>query len=99
MDGWRVWRRQLGYNLQRDRFVFGIEADIQGSRIKQIFSRPFRPRKVGTSALTKTSLDWFGTFARQARLFVRQLASLCDGRACLWRSKGFPRPVGLTTPY
>ena len=41
---------QLGYNLQRDRFVFGIETDLQGAAIKgNTFSeadgRKYLPRR------------------------------------------------------
>ena len=59
---------QLGYNVQRNRFVGGVEADIQGASLKdnafseaafQSFGAPLPAVKA--EAWTKSSLDWFGT--------------------------------------
>jgi outer membrane immunogenic protein len=48
---------QIGYNFQRDRLVFGIEADIQGSGIEGNgkLSLPY-----GGEARAHSELDWFG---------------------------------------
>jgi outer membrane immunogenic protein len=49
---------QVGYNWQRERLVYGVEADIQGADASGSAAvTPF----AGTSALASTSLDWFGT--------------------------------------
>jgi outer membrane immunogenic protein len=50
---------QIGYNLQRDRFVFGIEADLQGAGIED----SARVDMLGgdASAAAKSELNWFGT--------------------------------------
>jgi outer membrane immunogenic protein len=49
---------QVGYNWQRERLVYGVEADIQGADASGGAAvTPF----AGTSALASTSLDWFGT--------------------------------------
>jgi opacity protein-like surface antigen len=59
---------QLGYNVQRNRFVGGVEADIQGASLNgnafseaafQLFRAPLPAVKA--EAQTKSSLDWFGT--------------------------------------
>jgi outer membrane immunogenic protein len=54
---------QLGYNLQRDRFVFGIEADIQGADIRdKAFSEAVSWNgNVVNDVSAKTALNWFGT--------------------------------------
>lgn len=50
---------QIGYNLQRDRLVFGVEADIQGAAIDG--SGTVSLANVNASATGKNNLDWFGT--------------------------------------
>jgi opacity protein-like surface antigen len=59
---------QLGYNVQRNRFVGGVEADIQGASLNgNAFSEAaFQPLgaplpAVDAKAWAKSSLDWFGT--------------------------------------
>ena len=59
---------QLGYNVQRNRFVGGVEADIQGASLNgNAFSEAaFQPfgaplPAVKAEAWTNSSLDWFGT--------------------------------------
>ncbi len=54
---------QIGYNLQRERIVFGIEADIQGAGISgQEHTLAANPGPfVTTNASSQTNLDWFGT--------------------------------------
>ncbi len=44
---------QAGYNWQRDRIVFGIEADIQGAGIDGSATT--------SSGSASSNLDWFGT--------------------------------------
>jgi outer membrane immunogenic protein len=56
---------QIGFNVQRDRLVFGIEADIQGAdiggnKISVAIDDPI-DTDVTTSAQVKSRLDWFGT--------------------------------------
>jgi outer membrane immunogenic protein len=54
---------QIGYNLQRSRFVFGVEADIQGSGIsgsgKAVASADGGDVIATTNG--KRDLEWFGT--------------------------------------
>jgi outer membrane immunogenic protein len=56
---------QIGFNVQRDRLVFGIEADIQGADIAgkktSIAIEDPLDIDVTTDALVKSRLDWFGT--------------------------------------
>ena len=60
---------QIGYNLQRDHFVFGLETDLQGAAIKgNTYSEaiiantlPATLPLVESGAWAKSNLDWFGT--------------------------------------
>ncbi len=55
---------QIGYNVQRDHFVFGIEADIEGASITGSTSSEAVSDigvTVVTDAQAKSTLDWFGT--------------------------------------
>jgi outer membrane immunogenic protein len=59
---------QIGYNIQRDHLVFGIEADFQGADLKgdahvqAVNTAPYRDIGfVRTDAWAGTNLDWFGT--------------------------------------
>lgn len=58
---------QLGYNFQRDRFVFGVETDIQGADITGSGSanRGADLHSTGydvvANARREATLDWFGT--------------------------------------
>jgi outer membrane immunogenic protein len=61
---------QVGYNLQRDRFVFGLETDIQGGAIKgNTYSHAIIANAdpahtlpdLETGAGARSNLDWFGT--------------------------------------
>jgi outer membrane immunogenic protein len=70
---------QVGYNLQRDRFVFGVEADIQAAAIdgSGTLSLPH-----GAVASGKNELDWFGTLRGRAGLtFDRTLLYFTGGLA------------------
>ncbi len=59
---------QFGYNLQRDRLVFGIETDIQAAGVggKMALGAVSSDQSVDTSAVAKSSLDWFGTLRGRA---------------------------------
>jgi outer membrane immunogenic protein len=59
---------QFGYNLQRDRLVFGIETDIQAAGIggKTALGAVSADQSVDTSAVAKSNLDWFGTLRGRA---------------------------------
>jgi len=58
---------QIGYNIQRGQFVYGVEADIQGSCIGGSASASATANDIasGTTVSSNTSrnsgLDWFGT--------------------------------------
>jgi outer membrane immunogenic protein len=56
---------QIGYNIQKDRLVFGIEADFQGSDVKGSKSSAaldnYQDQDVLTGATVSSTLDWFGT--------------------------------------
>jgi outer membrane immunogenic protein len=59
---------QLGYNLQRDRIVFGVEADIQAGHIAGGAFSEANPEivLVDTNAWAKSTLAWFGTLRGRA---------------------------------
>ena len=74
---------QLGFNVQRDRFVFGVEADIQGAGIS---GRTSTEAALGggtviTDAWAKSTLDWFGT--------LRGRAGYAVGGTLLYATGGF----------
>lgn len=48
---------QIGYNIQRNHLVYGVEADFQGADISDTH---FAPGASGTGKID-SSLDWFGT--------------------------------------
>ncbi|MDW6023269.1 porin family protein [Mesorhizobium sp. BAC0120] len=52
---------QIGYNFQHDRFVYGIEADIQGANVDGTVSADINSGGFGISAEAGTKVDWFGT--------------------------------------
>jgi outer membrane immunogenic protein len=54
---------QIGYNWQMSQWLFGLEADLQGSGIKGSATQNLFPLALSptTTSVTK-SLDWFGTF-------------------------------------
>lgn len=57
---------QFGYNWQRDNWIWGLEADFQGSGVRQsvAFAHPgmIPPfRLFPTESAGSASLDWFGT--------------------------------------
>jgi outer membrane immunogenic protein len=63
---------QIGYNWQSAQWVWGLEADIQGSAIKNNSTVLFAPAGVvGSTTTTSDNLNWFGT----ARLRAGVLAS------------------------
>ena len=50
---------QIGFNVQRDRMVFGLEADFQGSGLSS--SATIRPDNWYGYATASSQLDWFAT--------------------------------------
>jgi outer membrane immunogenic protein len=52
---------QLGYNLQSGGFVYGVEADIQGSNIQGHGGAFQLAGTLGRFAAAKTDIDYFGT--------------------------------------
>jgi outer membrane immunogenic protein len=71
---------QIGYNFQRDRLVFGIEADIQGSDISGDGKVSLLSGYANASASSK--LDWFGTVrGRLGYSFERTLVYFTGGFA------------------
>ena len=50
---------QIGFNVQRDRMVFGLEADFQGSDLSS--SATIRPDHWFGYATASSQLDWFAT--------------------------------------
>jgi outer membrane immunogenic protein len=56
---------QLGYNWQRESFVYGLEADVSlthlNSAMTTILPTPF-PFIPSPTAMTNASMDWYGTF-------------------------------------
>jgi opacity protein-like surface antigen len=51
------WGGNIGYDWQRERIVYGIEADLQGADI----NGPKQLTRTGSFATADTRLDWFGT--------------------------------------
>ncbi|MGO9486916.1 MAG: outer membrane protein [Rhodomicrobium sp.] len=79
---------QIGYNVQRDRIVFGIEADIQGGSIggsgTDVFGDPY-----------KSELDYFGTVrGRLGYAFDRALVYATGGLA-YGEVKNSASPLGV----
>ena len=72
---------QLGYNFQRDRFVYGVEADIQGSSLAGNAYSEAASTHITTGASAKSSLDWFGT--------VRARAGYTYGGSLVYATGGF----------
>jgi outer membrane immunogenic protein len=69
---------QIGYNWQRDRFVFGIETDIQGAGIGET---AIATASASGFAAAKSSLDWFGT--------VRGRLGYAFGSGLIYATGGF----------
>lgn len=74
-DGW-FGGGQFGYNWQRDRFVFGLEADIQAADMNDTvgFNGP------GGFSTATTDIDWFST--------VRGRVGLATGPALIYATGG-----------
>lgn len=85
---------QIGYNAQRNRFVFGIEADIQGSGIGDSAAIDLLG---GDAAVRgKTELNWFGTVrGRVGYTFDRALVYFTGGFAF----GGVKDTLGVTSPW
>jgi outer membrane immunogenic protein len=70
---------QIGYNFQRSSFVFGVEADIQGSAVQD---RVTFVSIVPDSASATSELNWFGTLrGRIGYGFDRSLVYFTGGLA------------------
>lgn len=63
---------QVGYNWQRDRFVFGVEADFQGGDISG--------HEFGAFSEARSDVDWFST--------VRGRAGIASGPWLLYATGG-----------
>ena len=62
---------QMGFNLQRDRLVYGLETDIQGAGINDLATAV--PDRYGFgSSHSNAELDWFGTFRGRLGLIPYQ---------------------------
>jgi outer membrane immunogenic protein len=73
---------QLGYNWQRDRIVFGIEADIQGADVTGSGTETVSENGGSGTASARNSLDWFGTVrGRLGYTFDRALIYATGGLA------------------
>ena len=73
---------QIGYNVQRGNFVFGVEADIQGGDIKDSKTVSVTNGGVSASLGINSSLDYFGTVrARAGYAFDRTLVYATGGLA------------------
>lgn len=76
---------QIGYNVQKDKLVFGVEADFQGAGItgsKSQLLPPNAPADRGLTLTDKSTLDWFGTVrGRVGYAFDRTLVYATGGLA------------------
>jgi outer membrane immunogenic protein len=94
---------QIGYNWQTDHWVFGVEADFQGSAQKAdgTFVLPpilgtFAPGTNGLTAAYTDKLEWFGTVrGRVGYAFDRWLPYVTGGWAY---GHGNISGTGTTTP-
>jgi outer membrane immunogenic protein len=69
---------QAGYNYQTGSFVFGLEADFQGSAIEDTASRT----ALGITARARSNIEWFGTVRpRIGYAFDRTLVYATGGLA------------------
>lgn len=77
---------QIGYNWQLDRFVFGIEADLQAADLDATGTQSFNLFPIGLDTQVSTSLDWFATtrlragFVPSERLLVYGTGGFAFGR-------------------
>jgi outer membrane immunogenic protein len=77
---------QIGYNLQSTNYVYGIEADFEGSGIRGSFSQSPAPGAFccgpGDIFAGASKLDWFGTLrGRLGYAFDRSLLYVTGGLA------------------
>ncbi len=73
---------QIGYNYQLNRFVLGVEADIQGTDMTGSASASTSAGPTAASTQRETSLDWFGTVrGRLGYSFDRTLVYFTGGFA------------------
>jgi outer membrane immunogenic protein len=93
---------QIGYNIQRDRLVYGIEFDIQAADIKGSKSSEASADEgdVITDAQVKSSLDWFGTLrGRVGYLFGNSLLYATGGLAFGGVNDSLSMTANRTYPY
>ncbi len=82
---------QAGYNWQRGTWLFGLEADIQGSDERgsaDVVSSPDVP-SAPASCTANYKLDWFGTARGRIGFPDRPRLAVRDGRSGLWRGIGY----------
>lgn len=72
---------QIGYNIQRGRFVFGIEADFQGSHVEDSIKAKVVADDATSTADLSDNLRWFGT--------VRGRIGYTFDRALVYATGGF----------
>ncbi len=85
---------QAGYNVQRNRFVFGLETDFQGAAVKgntfseaEVFPAGAVIPTVINEAWARSSLDWFGTV--RGRLGYSAGNALFFGETLFYATGGF----------
>jgi outer membrane immunogenic protein len=100
---------QIGYNVQNGMFVWGVEADFQGSDIKDSISIPGPFATVGGGAAGGTrfdashSMDWFGTvrarlgLAAYDRALIYATGGLIYGRVQVSQNTVFPNTQYAST--
>ena len=72
---------QIGYNWQTGSFVWGLEADFQGSTLDETsVLRLGAPAPIGSNSRVTTELDWFGTIrGRLGVTFMPELLAYVTG--------------------
>lgn len=95
---------QLGYNMQYDAFVVGVEADIQGGDMGQ--STSFIASDAGPTFRTSSSLDYFGTVRGRlgvvtngVLLYATGGLSFGQGQGSVSVTPGTPDAPGVGGPY
>jgi len=84
---------QAGYNRQTGNWIWGLEADFQGSGQRGSRTYTCAAGVCSTTGLpvnetVSQQLDWFGTVRGRARLCGYAAdAILCNGRSGLWRDQ------------
>jgi outer membrane immunogenic protein len=86
---------QIGYNLQRGPFVFGLEADLSDSGMNGDSNwYPPRDSLGGRPVLSSENINWFGTlrprlgYTVMPRLLLYATGGLAYGDVSYWESRG-----------